>query len=428
MLKISSITKVVVLFTTNPTKLSLYFSEFSTNFYAFYKFQLTLFTIGDSLCTGTPRKFQNFTNTPPVHGKHPRTKRGLAIRPLAMGGGDAGQIPASRPRSRPGKRRGTSTGSPRSCWWPASGRRLRRRGRTTETGDGGRSGAASATTRAQPEQQVAPEGSKGSRGGMCALAWPWEAGRAQLDGGGADGAAAGQWRRGEGRAALGFYRRGSQWRSRDDEDAAVARPPRPARLRRRAVDGPAVRGAHRPVRRGPWRAHGREDSQASGHGAWGRSTAWDGGLPRVARPRARKPRRAARAACVTSRCDGALAVFVSLSTCLNTNNSKFLNRTAPNFEYESWRSHTHLQLSQRLYGVFLNRFCRKGLPILNATHLPWIGDTDLWAGFSCFSTQNLRCQSTWKLCPSTSWTTFLKIDFEVFRWNLENAAKVPKDI
>jgi hypothetical protein len=33
-----SITKVVVCFTTNPIKLSLQFSEFSTHFYAFYKF------------------------------------------------------------------------------------------------------------------------------------------------------------------------------------------------------------------------------------------------------------------------------------------------------------------------------------------------------------------------------------------------------
>jgi hypothetical protein len=33
-----SITKVVVFCATNPTKLSLHFSEFSTNFYAFYKF------------------------------------------------------------------------------------------------------------------------------------------------------------------------------------------------------------------------------------------------------------------------------------------------------------------------------------------------------------------------------------------------------
>jgi hypothetical protein len=42
-----SITKVVVLFTSNPTKLSLHFSDFSTIFYAFYKFQQMEYTIED---------------------------------------------------------------------------------------------------------------------------------------------------------------------------------------------------------------------------------------------------------------------------------------------------------------------------------------------------------------------------------------------
>jgi hypothetical protein len=40
----------------------------------------------------------------------------------------------------------------------------------------------------------------------------------------------------------------------------------------------------------------------------------------------------------------------------------------------------------------------------------------------------LKCQSTWKLCPSTRWTTFIKVDFEVLRWNLGNEEKVPDDI
>jgi hypothetical protein len=42
-----SITKVVVFSTTNPTKLVLHFSEFSTIFYAFYKFQQNGSTIKD---------------------------------------------------------------------------------------------------------------------------------------------------------------------------------------------------------------------------------------------------------------------------------------------------------------------------------------------------------------------------------------------
>jgi hypothetical protein len=39
------ITKVSVFFTMNPTKLVLHFSEFSTIFYTFYKFQQMEYTI-----------------------------------------------------------------------------------------------------------------------------------------------------------------------------------------------------------------------------------------------------------------------------------------------------------------------------------------------------------------------------------------------
>jgi hypothetical protein len=152
----------------------------------------------------------------------------------------------------------------------------------------------------------------------------------------------------------GIYRAARHWvTAADDEDAAVARPPRPAR-----------------VRRGPWRARGREDfKKPRGMGAWGKARPGTAGcLRRHGLGRGRRGGR--RATCATSRRDGALANFVLLSTYLNANNFNFLNRTVPNFEYESWRSHNHLQLSQRLYGVFLNRFCRKGLPTLNATQTP----------------------------------------------------------
>jgi hypothetical protein len=39
-----------------------------------------------------------------------------------------------------------------------------------------------------------------------------------------------------------------------------------------------------------------------------------------------------------------------------------------------------------------------------------------------------KCHSTRKLCSSKNWTTFILVDFEVFGWNLGNAAKVPEDI
>jgi hypothetical protein len=54
--------------------------------------------------------------------------------------------------------------------------------------------------------------------------------------------------------------------------------------------------------------------------------------------------------------------------CLKLNNSKNLYKSAQNFEYESCRSQYHLQLSQRLYGAFLIRFCTTSLSTLNANH------------------------------------------------------------
>jgi hypothetical protein len=61
---------------------------------------------------------------------------------------------------------------------------------------------------------------------------------------------------------------------------------------------------------------------------------------------------------------------VLLAPCLNSNISKILNRTLPADEYESCRSSNPLPLSKRLYGVFLNRFCRKTLPTLNVSLCP----------------------------------------------------------
>jgi hypothetical protein len=61
---------------------------------------------------------------------------------------------------------------------------------------------------------------------------------------------------------------------------------------------------------------------------------------------------------------------VLLIPCLSTNISKIWNRTLPIDEYESCRSSNPLPLSKRLYGVFLNRFCRKRLPTLNVSLCP----------------------------------------------------------
>jgi hypothetical protein len=60
-----SVTKVVVFFTTSPTKLSLKFSEFSMIFYAFYKFLQTGYTIEVTILHRSSWKtFQIYTQAP----------------------------------------------------------------------------------------------------------------------------------------------------------------------------------------------------------------------------------------------------------------------------------------------------------------------------------------------------------------------------
>jgi hypothetical protein len=114
-----SITDVVVFFTRNLGKLGLHFYDFPTILKRIYKILQIGNTIEVSFCTGTPSGFSFFTVMPLDYSKHPTKRSGLATRPLAMGGGGAGQILASRPRSRPGKRWGTTVGSPRAWGWPA---------------------------------------------------------------------------------------------------------------------------------------------------------------------------------------------------------------------------------------------------------------------------------------------------------------------
>jgi hypothetical protein len=87
-----------------------------------------------------------------------------------MGGGGAGQISASRPRSRPGKRRGTTLGSPMARGWPELGRRTHRRGRAVGTDGGGHGGSVPAMAWARPGQQVVCDGSIGSKEGIGTVA------------------------------------------------------------------------------------------------------------------------------------------------------------------------------------------------------------------------------------------------------------------
>jgi hypothetical protein len=69
--------------------------------------------------------------------------REVQLIPSAVGGGGAGRIPASRPRSRPGKRWGVTVGSPRVDGWSELGWGGCRRGGSTAAGGGCRGGASS---------------------------------------------------------------------------------------------------------------------------------------------------------------------------------------------------------------------------------------------------------------------------------------------
>jgi hypothetical protein len=132
-----------------------------------------------------PAEILNLTNIPIVHGKHPRNIRGFAIRALAWGGGGAGRIPASRPRSRPGKRWSTTTCSPRAWGRPELGWRSCRSGRTAMAGGGGRGGSVRQREGLLDRQCASARATTGSRGDQkvvsrlsCA-----ETGRARREGG-----------------------------------------------------------------------------------------------------------------------------------------------------------------------------------------------------------------------------------------------------
>jgi hypothetical protein len=81
-----SVTKVVVFFTTNPTKLVLQFSEFSTIFYTFYKFLQICNTIEDVLLRRDPYNFsKSHSYTPRLH-KTPQIDLGACNATFGRGG------------------------------------------------------------------------------------------------------------------------------------------------------------------------------------------------------------------------------------------------------------------------------------------------------------------------------------------------------
>jgi hypothetical protein len=127
------ITKVVGFFSMNPTILVLQFSEFSMIFYTFYKILQSCNTIEDGILHRNPCKESRLCNWVP------RPWEAARLRP----------IPASRRRSRPGKRWGVTVGSPRVDGWSELGRRGCRRGEPTAAGSGCRGGSGKTARRTQ---------------------------------------------------------------------------------------------------------------------------------------------------------------------------------------------------------------------------------------------------------------------------------------
>jgi hypothetical protein len=138
------ITKVVVFFTTNPRKLVLQFSEFSTIFYTFYKFLQICNTIEDVLLHRDPQKdLKSLQPGPQFADKPLERNRTSQIGPWPRGTAGSPEFRRLRPRSWAGSGSGSSRGSPRTYWWLGLGQGCPRHGSSTAAGGGGRDGAVS---------------------------------------------------------------------------------------------------------------------------------------------------------------------------------------------------------------------------------------------------------------------------------------------
>jgi hypothetical protein len=139
-----SITKVVEFFTTNPTKLSLHFSEFSTIFYGIYKIQPKVKHYLRTNFHRGPWKFLQIHNhTLTLHKTPPEISQTLQCSPRAPAGGGPAKFRRTGGRDRPG-----AGGERPSGPWdsiPVLGL-----GRGTTGGRGRRSGAVTATRATAP--------------------------------------------------------------------------------------------------------------------------------------------------------------------------------------------------------------------------------------------------------------------------------------
>jgi hypothetical protein len=184
--------------------------------------------------------------------------------PSAMGGGGAGRIPASQPRSRSGKRWGTTTCSPRAWEWPELGRRSCRSGRTATADGGSRGGSGSGEGRAQGWQSVMWGGATGSKETTHACGGPGASEAAATAAREDDGSGVGR------REEVGKrLNRGEGRPSRGDDDVM------PTRVGRRGwTAGPT--GA-----RPPAHGVGADSSASRGAGGLRSCKAWGCGRPRA---------------------------------------------------------------------------------------------------------------------------------------------------
>jgi hypothetical protein len=95
-------TKVVLLFTRNPTKLGLHFSDFSTIFYRIYKIQQITYTIEVTFCIGPLRSLRSLQKCPRFALRPSERLGTLQCSPRAPAGSGPAKFRRTGGRGRPG--------------------------------------------------------------------------------------------------------------------------------------------------------------------------------------------------------------------------------------------------------------------------------------------------------------------------------------
>jgi hypothetical protein len=310
-------------------------------------------------------------------------------------------IPVSRQRSRSGKWSGSTISSPRTQGWPKLGRGNRRRRRTARTGGSGRGGRCCwwgsllACPQAKATAHVRARGCVG-----CVTRWrnaweEWELAQAAVVATAMAMVARARVKRGlkKGRARPVMT---TAWPWICGRGTAAWTDARTAG-RRGQIGGP-WRAPHRFGADNRWHVAWEDSKEPRGTGAWGRrGFGW-----RVASSGAALARTSWRgpASAISFRC---APVWIWITTNFWIEVHQALNTKVVDL--------TTLYTFTRAIWCSAQQFWHNKHQSLNAIPCQGIGGATSWPRFPLFSTQNWKCQSTWKLCPSTIWTTFIKVDF-----------------